>query len=55
VPLDAYEERELIIQQHLKTIHSLEAERDSLRRRFRVAKAGQKSVKSTRAQERARS
>ena len=49
-PLDALEEKDKIITQHLETIHNLEAERDSLRRRFRVSKAGQKAIKSTRKQ-----
>ena len=49
-PLEALEEKDRIIKQHLGTIHKVEAERDSLRRRFRVAQTGSKAIKSTRRQ-----
>jgi hypothetical protein len=50
VPLSAYEEQEAMVRQHLETIHQVEAERDSLRRRFRVAQTGTKAIKSARKQ-----
>lgn len=55
VPLEAYEEQQAIVAQHLATIHKVEAERDSLRRRFRVAQTGSKAIKSTRKQASSRS
>jgi hypothetical protein len=50
VPAEVVEEQEKVIKQHLATIHTVEAERDSLRRRFRTAKAGKKALQSTRKQ-----
>ena len=46
VDLEALDEQKAIVKQHLRTIHDLEAERDSLRRRFRTARVGQKAHKS---------
>ena len=48
VPEEVVDEKDAIIAQHLSEIHQLEAERDSLRRRFRLAKTGTKAIKSTR-------
>lgn len=46
VDLTLLDEQKEIVAQHLRTIHDLEAERDSLRRRFRTAKTGKKALQS---------
>src|SRR5262245_32404660 len=37
VPVEVSEEKDAIIRAHLETIHRVESERDSIRRRFRTA------------------
>jgi hypothetical protein len=50
VPASEVEKLEQTIKQKNKEIHTVEAERDSLRRRFRTARAGTKAIQSTRKQ-----
>jgi hypothetical protein len=50
VPLEQVQGLEATIRQKNQDIHRLEAERDSLRRRFRSTKLGRKALKSTQAQ-----
>ena len=46
VPHEIVEEKDAIIAQHLQTIHRVEGERDSIRRRFRAARTGVKAKRS---------
>lgn len=50
VPLEVMEEKEAIIKQQREEIHTVEAERDSIRRRFRAAKTGKKALQSAKRQ-----
>lgn len=50
VPSSVVEQKDALIRQHLETIHDVEAERDSIRRRFRAVRTGRKALKSAREQ-----
>ena len=50
VPLENVAQLEEVIKQKNKDIHKLEADRDSLRRRFRSTRLGKKALQSARAQ-----
>lgn len=50
VPLETVTQLEEVIKDKNRLVHTLEAERDSLRRRFRSTKLGKKALQSTRSQ-----
>lgn len=50
VPLDVVEEKDAIIEQQREKIHDVEAERDSIRRRFRATTTGKKALSSAKKQ-----
>jgi hypothetical protein len=46
VPVEVMEEKDAIIKQQREEIHTAQAERDSIRRRFRTAVTGKKALSS---------
>lgn len=51
VPATKVAQLDFVVREKNKEIHKLEAERDSLRRRFRSTRLGKKALKSARAEE----